>query len=812
MDHDMRDIHIYMQGTSYTSYLANLFRRFSDRDTNIKIIRDTINDDMVNASIDSGAEVHIVIIDPYNTLIFKDLELVNNKSSLRLASDRYMCDDILESWIKYASYVLNFKDNSDVNIINGNSFAFDFKYKENFLSNHFDAAPDASMILPPFVGYYDFDDAECDVRLFNASTAMYLYDDWFISAFDRNPSVVSLCDHIFGGVLTLGEARSDLNGRSLTTQNKTAYIFPFFWIKPNRLLVDAFNKCKVQFPEDDVYVIELSYTGDFYIDESERFIRLTGDRKSNMLWQKERLLNIALANISDEYTNIVWLDGDVIFSIDNIGDAITKALETHHVVQLFTEADMLESDGSIYKSSPSYGYMEPHGHCGYAWAIRRDTLDSIGGFFDSHPFGSNDSVMAEVFSKHISRYRLDELSRLPGLSYKYYKYKQRVDAVIDGDIGFIDNKISHLYHGDYKKRKYLSRNDVLFKYGFDPVEEIRIDDDGLYEWVDVERSSGLLNAFNTYVGGYESDYDRNKKSDDECRGVKTHTIKNSDLNTPSVIILGPSKAATTSLHNGLCKHPSIYGGLVKEPRYYSHNYDKGIEWYAKYYEGCGDNQITIDASVAYLGHHRSYYRILNDVDDPRLIIILRNPVDRLMSNFIHFKGLWNANNDPKYKSVLDTLNAGQLVHITRNPKTEWCGSPLSLDEIIESTTIRKPDIFYFFRGEYIHHLHELYNVFNRRHIHYIIFDDLISNPKSEISKVLNFIGVDDMELSLPNINRESNRLRFIDLDDEITLKHIDFIRNYYVPYNNLLYRFLGRELDWNYKSKWYDKYGLNYEN
>jgi hypothetical protein len=103
---------------------------------------------------------------------------------------------------------------------------------------------------------------------------------------------------------------------------------------------------------------------------------------------------------------------------------------------------------------------------------------------------------------------------------------------MNNNIGFLNNKITHLFHGDYKKRKYISRDNGLFKYGFDPLEEVCIGDDGLYEWVDVNKSRMLLNEFSKYIGGYESDEGNNKvpqhilkKSNDDDNKVNTNMKK-----------------------------------------------------------------------------------------------------------------------------------------------------------------------------------------------------------------------------------------------------------------------------------------------
>ena len=111
---------------------------------------------------------------------------------------------------------------------------------------------------------------------------------------------------------------------------------------------------------------------------------------------------------------------------------------------------------------------------------------------------------------------------------------------------------------------------------------------------------------------------------------------------PDFVIIGAHKSGTTSLYDFITQHPSIESASEKEPCYFSTKYKFGSLWYrsnfptelSKYLLAKKDGKFyTGEATTSYLFHPSSAYRMKKMLPNIKLIVILRNPVDRAYSNY-----------------------------------------------------------------------------------------------------------------------------------------------------------------------------------
>lgn len=108
---------------------------------------------------------------------------------------------------------------------------------------------------------------------------------------------------------------------------------------------------------------------------------------------------------------------------------------------------------------------------------------------------------------------------------------------------------------------------------------------------------------------------------------------------PNLIIIGAMKCATTSLHYYLNQHPQISMSKVKELQYFvkERNWFQGVEWYKSYFKG--EAAIRGEASPDYANF--PYFKDVPErmqmvIPNAKLIYIIRNPIARLLSDYIHF--------------------------------------------------------------------------------------------------------------------------------------------------------------------------------
>ncbi|WP_191964726.1 sulfotransferase domain-containing protein [Synechococcus sp. RSCCF101] len=106
-----------------------------------------------------------------------------------------------------------------------------------------------------------------------------------------------------------------------------------------------------------------------------------------------------------------------------------------------------------------------------------------------------------------------------------------------------------------------------------------------------------------------------------------------------VLGLGAQRCGTTTLQTLLSRHPGLFLPAFKEVHYFSLHYDKGHDWYAAHYSGAAPGQLRGDITPYYLFHPQAPARIAATVPGARLIVLLRDPVERALSQYGHSRRL-----------------------------------------------------------------------------------------------------------------------------------------------------------------------------
>lgn len=222
-------------------------------------------------------------------------------------------------------------------------------------------------------------------------------------------------------------------------------------------------------------------------------------RSTHVLWQKERLLNIAIGMLPAACTKVAWVDCDTLFENPDWAAETARRLDRYPVVQPFEHAVRLprghrtpEPDmpawrgfaaGQVADSqSLAAGDYRRHGETGLAWAARRDFLAGCG-LYDACVVGGGDHVMAHALCGDWASACIDRLIGLhtPHLTH-LRGWGERVHARVRGALGFVPGAVWHLWHGEPVDRLYTTRHTALMQCGFDPATDIRIGDSGCWEW------------------------------------------------------------------------------------------------------------------------------------------------------------------------------------------------------------------------------------------------------------------------------------------------------------------------------------------
>lgn len=215
-------------------------------------------------------------------------------------------------------------------------------------------------------------------------------------------------------------------------------------------------------------------------------IRMTS---SSVLWQRERLVNLAMTFLEKSIKYVAWVDCDLLFYNPFWINETVSLLLKYPVVQLFDQCiklpkgvEQYDGDGKISasfasivtkKSSVLGPYSnEKHGTSGFAWAFRRDVIEGCGLYEYAIVGGADDYMAHAMFGDFESPCLKSKMNGNSFIRNHYLEWAKKFYDAIGGNIGVVPGSILHLWHGDLKNRQYFERHKVLNCLGFNPYEDI----------------------------------------------------------------------------------------------------------------------------------------------------------------------------------------------------------------------------------------------------------------------------------------------------------------------------------------------------
>ena len=217
------------------------------------------------------------------------------------------------------------------------------------------------------------------------------------------------------------------------------------------------------------------------------------------------------------------------------------------------------------------------------------------------------------------------------------------------------------------------------------------------------------------------------------------------INSPNFMCIGAAKCATTSLYNILKQHPQIGLSLFKEPHFFDNlnNFKNGKEWYLNnYYKNLNSFNALGEFTPTYLASKNAPERILNFFGNKmKFIVMLRNPIDRAYSHFLHTK-----------RDSHETLTFVQALE-NENKR---------LDEINDNQNfISFLRYSYVYQSKYYMHIKNYLKFFNIDQFHFVKFDDFVNNRKPTLNKILKFLEVStNEELDINVYSNKASIARF----------------------------------------------------
>lgn len=257
---------------------------------------------------------------------------------------------------------------------------------------------------------------------------------------------------------------------------------------------------------------------------------------------------------------------------------------------------------------------------------------------------------------------------------------------------------------------------------------------------------------------------------------------------PEFLIIGAEKSGTTSLFSYLCQHPGIVQPITKEVNYLSHpdNFRRGENWYRAHFprhtqleglsEGLGYRARTGEATP---NIHINSYAINASALLPsaKLVVILRNPVDRAYSHYRHHQRMIPA----EKLHFWDALQA----------EPERTAADILVNKYEPEKRCRNLRRFgYTYKGKYIDQIEYWMQFYPREQILIVPFEQLEHDPDTLCNKICEFIGLPPYEL------KNSTPLNTGGESDPMDSRCREYLTDLFRPYNRRLFNFLGEDWGW----------------
>jgi len=184
------------------------------------------------------------------------------------------------------------------------------------------------------------------------------------------------------------------------------------------------------------------------------------------------------------------------------------------------------------------------------------------------------------------------------------------------------------------------------------------------------------------------------------------------LTLPNLIVIGAQKCGTSSLHNYLAAHPQISMSRVKEINFFNDDahWSSGTEWYAQHFTPA---EVRGESSPGYTflpeseGTAERMHRV---VPEARLIYLVRDPIERIRSNYVHMRAL-----EQESRPFADVAT--------------------------------DPDDVYIGRSRYATQLRPFVELFGRERVLIVAQERMLAHRAETLARIFAFLGVDETFVS-----------------------------------------------------------------
>ena len=259
---------------------------------------------------------------------------------------------------------------------------------------------------------------------------------------------------------------------------------------------------------------------------------------------------------------------------------------------------------------------------------------------------------------------------------------------------------------------------------------------------------------------------------------------------PNFIIIGAGRAGTTALYSYLIQHPNVFPAYTEknEPvgdlHFFEYMISNKVGWYKSHfptqltrlYHERKNSFITGEFTSTYIYHPAVPKRIFSLLPKIKLIVILRNPVDKAYSTYCQ-----QFQSEEYTTSFEDTIDAEfRRMKLNKDVSSLNSNNP-DFENSVAHNIIR--------HGIYADYLEHWLEIFNKKQILILNSDDLKKTTRETLHHVFNFLNISNHDIK--DIS-EVNVGRYTPIDKSTRKRLIKF----YKPHNQKLNKLLGTSFDW----------------
>lgn len=251
----------------------------------------------------------------------------------------------------------------------------------------------------------------------------------------------------------------------------------------------------------------------------------------------------------------------------------------------------------------------------------------------------------------------------------------------------------------------------------------------------------------------------------------------STLPPPQFFVVGTQKGGTTSLYEYLKPHPQIVLSEVKEHHFFDQHYDEGLAWYRAQFPvlDAAAGEITGDFTPLYMFHPHAIARMARHHPQARIIVLLRNPVDRAFSHYNHAVRLGN-----EQRSFTAAI-AEEPAMIEREL------ARMAADHSYFGLEYQRHS--YLTRGMYAEQMTRIFEFYPRQQVLVAQSERLFLDPAAILERIYRFLGVGSCEVGNFEVYNQ-NRYGAMDAATRRAL------RERFAEPNRQLFELLGERFDW----------------